>query len=362
MSSVAGGKKGAKPTTMTFKVSNNNVPSNANSSKMLTIPMSIQTSYESDGTTPDDSVKGSSAYDSDDSAPLSSKADSMKGRKSKKGASASDSEDSDSSSKGTSVHDLKKKGASTDSKKGRTRQDTRNAVQVKKGASASDSEDSDSSSKGTSVHDLKKSRTRQEMKKAVRQKKEKKRKIVEVQEDEDAVFFADCIATAKKEKKEMVKRAKQANSFLVESDSEEEEEEPCDAAKPVKEKAKATTSVQSSEEEEGGMYLAFLNDDTHVSVVRRIIVADEEFTPSKPMIGRIIALVGVQKKGESAPRMMILDEKAVSLETVPRVNFGQVASHYQYYKAMPDAGDMVMNEDDNDKWRVPRLIEIPQQL
>jgi hypothetical protein len=33
------------------------------------------------------------------------------------------------------------------------------------------------------------------MKKAVQQKKEKKRKIVEVQKDEDDVFFANCIAT-----------------------------------------------------------------------------------------------------------------------------------------------------------------------
>ena len=85
----------------------------------MTIPKAILTSYESDGTTSDDClpVKGSSAYDSDDSEHLSkgASADSKKGRKLKKGASASDSEESDSSSKGTSGHDSKTKGASADS-------------------------------------------------------------------------------------------------------------------------------------------------------------------------------------------------------------------------------------------------------
>jgi hypothetical protein len=148
-SSVAGGKKVVKPTTKTrLPKVSNNLSAWPKTAKSSMIP-------RSNG----GSSYGSDGELSDDSPPL-------------KGASASDSDDPDPQS-----------------------------------------DDSESpSSKDASADDSKKCRTRQDAKKAIRQKKEKKRKIVEAQKDKDDSVFDNCIATAEKEKKAMVKRAEQVKS------------------------------------------------------------------------------------------------------------------------------------------------------
>ena len=109
--------------------------------------------------------------------------------------------------------------------------------------------------------------------------------------------------------------------------------------------------------------MVVLNQDQHFSVLREITRATEEFTPSNPMQGKWMALVGQPRDGDSAPRLVVLTDEVPERDgLVPRVNFNKVVDHQEFCEGMPEAAEMVLDKDDTDgrrEWEVPRKVWIP---
>ena len=130
---------------------------------------------------------------------------------------------------------------------------------------------------------------------------------------------------------------------------------------PKKKKVKTTPDAPDA-------YLVVLNEDQHFTLLRQVVVANEEYTPTHPMQGRLMALANLgPNPGEDAPPLVVfVEEDPWSHVEVPEVDVENVLDHYadDECEEMPEAIEMVAEEDDTEakRWcKVHRRIWVPSQ-
>jgi len=249
---------------------------------------------------------------------------------------------------------------------------------------------SDNREGGTSQKSPAKRNPRGATKQAVKEKKEKKKKLLQAQKEEDdslldsyiarldgeGQFVADCAVTKKQKKKEKKVQKKRGGGASASDISEDDEgsvesvtagdlevsipstDDESGLDEPAAKKVKAGTP------DEPMSYLVVLNNNEHFTIIRGLTVAEEEFRPSNPMKGKLIALADMTQSGEDAPRLVVLEEDYPwGPVEVPRVYVNNVTDHYENYHDMPDAAKMrgfdENDTDDKPSWNLQRRIWVP---
>ncbi len=115
------------------------------------------------------------------------------------------------------------------------------------------------------------------------------------------------------------------------------------------------------------LYLAVLNNDQHVSILRFITRLQTELRPSKAVKGKLVAFVGENQDGDTTPSLWVLDDEEAATETVlfPMVDRGLVTEYYSggMYDCdgPPDIRDMVPGRQSGLERRLGRILQIPQE-
>jgi type IV secretory pathway VirJ component len=160
--------------------------------------------------------------------------------------------------------------------------------------------------------------TRKATKQAVKDKKVKKMRLLQAQKEEEErlwdeystqedgsneTFVAACAETKNQEKKAMRTQGKRTrrvessessgeDSYPVESETKDDREGSLpstdDEESVVTEPATKKAKGRSTQSDEGKVWLVVIRGDQHLTVIREVTVAQEEYTPSHPMIGKLV--------------------------------------------------------------------------
>ena len=246
---------------------------------------------------------------------------------------------------------------------------------------------------GTSSEDSSatKRKARKMTKQAVKEKKVKKTKLLQAQKEEEErlweeltwstqedgsnqTFIRACAETKNQAKKARqtqgngTKRVESSDSsgdygYPVESETDDDGEgsqpstndEESDGTEPATKKAKR----RITQSDEGQVWLIVIGEDQHFTVIREVTVSQEEYTPSHPMIGKLVAVAGEPVNEKEAPQLVVFEEENPwSPVRVPRVDARNVTEHYLTCDDMPEVDQMIANENDPD-WSLFRRICIP---